>query len=44
MNYLEHYQWRRIGQWTQFEVREQLELEEDFDHFVSVQNGKMVRM
>ena len=30
--------------WTLFEVTEQLELEEDFDHFVFIQNGKMVRM
>lgn len=30
--------------WTLFEVREQLELQEDFDHFSFVHNGKMVRM
>lgn len=28
--------------WTLIEVREQLELCEDFDHFVFVHNGKMV--
>ena len=29
---------------TLFEVREQLELQEDFDHFVFIHNGKMVRV
>ena len=30
--------------WTLFEVREQLELQEDFNHSVFIHNGKMVRM
>ena len=30
--------------WTLFEVREQLELHEGFDHFVFIHNGIMVRM
>ena len=30
--------------WKLFEVREQLELQEDFDQFVFIHNGKMVRM
>ena len=30
--------------WTLFEVREQLELQEYFDHSVFIHNGKMVRM
>ena len=30
--------------WTLFEVGEQLELQEDFDHFVFIHNGKMVRI
>ena len=30
--------------WTLFEVREQSELQEDFDHFVLIHNGKIVRM
>ena len=30
--------------WTIFEIREQLELQEEFDHFVFVHDGKMVRM
>ena len=30
--------------WTLFEVRKQLDLQEYFDHSVFIHNGKMVRM